>query len=185
MYRGHNSLKGHAMKNSGFSPAEASLATMFESEPARLRRRSISLGVHPAEADDVAQIVAMRAWHAVNGVRATEYRPLCSWLDVIARNTVIDVARQRTRRSEVELTEEPSSEDIELDAELRDRLQRTLDAIKELPDTLRVPLLMSAIEGSSAEQIAEAMGISPANARQRISRARRAISQSHDAALAG
>ena len=156
---------------------------MFESEPARLRRRSISLGVHPAEADDVAQIVAMRAWHAVNGVRATEYRPLCSWLDVIARNTVIDVARQRTRRSEVELLDdEPSNEDIELDTELRDRLHRTLDAIKELPESLRVPLLMSAIEGASAEQIAEAMGITAANARQRISRARRAISHADHAA---
>lgn len=166
------------MTRPAYSQAQSTLVSMFESEPQRLRRRSISLGIHPSEADDVAQTVALRAWHSVNGVRATDYRPLCSWLDTIARNAVVDVARQRSRRAEVELDhDEPSAEDIEVDTELRDRLQRTLRAIQELPETLRVPLLMSAIEGASADDIAEAMGISSMNARQRVSRARRLLAQ--------
>ncbi|MDN4641454.1 RNA polymerase sigma factor [Agreia sp. PsM10] len=170
------------MERSTYSQAQSSLASMFTAEPLRLRRRSISLGVHPSEADDVAQTVALRAWHSVNGVRATEYRPMCSWLDTIARNTVVDVVRQRSRRSEVELDDdEPSADDIEVDTELRDRLRRTLQAIQKLPETLRVPLLMSAIEGTSADDIASAMGISSANVRQRISRARRALAQASQA----
>lgn len=169
------------LSNPEYSEAESSLASMFTAEPARLRRRSISLGIHPSDADDVAQMVAMRAWHGVNGLRATEYRPMCSWLDTIARNTVIDVARKRARMNEVPIEfDEPSGDDLELDVEVRDQLERTLVALQELPDSLRVPLLMSAIEGASADDIAIAMDISPANARQRISRARRALSQSSD-----
>jgi RNA polymerase sigma factor (sigma-70 family) len=161
---------------SDYSEAQASLAEMLETEPLRLRRRSISLGIHPADADDVAQTVALRAWHAVNGVRGTEYRSLCSWLDVIARNTVADLARVRSRRNEIELhDDEPSTDDVEFDAEQKDLLERTFDAIRELPESLRVPLLMSAIEGASADDIAQQLGITAANARQRVSRARRAL----------
>lgn len=164
-----------------YSEAQSSLASMFAAEPARLRRRSISLGIHPSDADDVAQMVAMRAWHGVNGLRATEYRPMCTWLDTIARNTVIDVARQRSRMNEVPIEfDEPSGDDLELDTEVKDRLERTLEALHKLPDSLRVPLLMSAVEGASADDIAAVMGISPVTVRQRISRARRALSNSSD-----
>jgi RNA polymerase sigma-70 factor (ECF subfamily) len=101
---------------------------------------------------------------------------LCSWLDVIARNTVADLARVRSRRNEIELhDDEPSTDDVEFDAEQKDLLERTFDAIRELPESLRVPLLMSAIEGASADDIAQQLGITAANARQRVSRARRAL----------
>lgn len=69
---------------------------------------------------------------------------------------------------------------MELEVEVKDQLERTLVALQELADSLRVPLLMSAVEGASADEIAAVMDISPANARQRISRARRALSQSAD-----
>ena len=39
----------------------------------------------------------------------------------------------------------PSGDDLELDVEVKDQLERTLVALQELPDSLRVPLLMSAV----------------------------------------
>lgn len=158
------------------SRPQASLTTMLTEEPSRLRQRSISLGVHPGEADDVAQAIALKAWRAVNGVRSTDYRPMCVWLDTIARNAAADYMRVRSRNREVELDDDlVDASDIEVEAELTERFGKVVTAISALPESLRVPLLMSAVDGLSADSIAAELGITSANARQRISRARRAL----------
>ncbi|MFF2276261.1 sigma-70 family RNA polymerase sigma factor [Agromyces sp. NPDC058126] len=152
------------------------LTAMLSAEPHRLRRRSISLGVRPDDADDAAQIAAMRAWRSIDGLERTDAGTMCSWLDVIARRTAIDLARRiPPTDGEVECERLRARHDVEHEAELHERLAVVLQSIRALPPELRDALLMSAVDGKSAGEIAERFGITPAAARQRVARARRAL----------
>ncbi|MCA0252028.1 MAG: RNA polymerase sigma factor [Actinobacteria bacterium] len=154
----------------------ALLTAMITDEPARLRRRSISLGVPPDEADDVAQTALLRAWRSIEHLHAPEPGRMCSWLDTIARNAATDLARQRSRRPVKGLSEDVASAgSVAGEVEMRVILDGALRALHGLPEKLREPLLLSAVDNLSASQIAERLAITPAAARQRIARARKAL----------
>jgi RNA polymerase sigma-70 factor (ECF subfamily) len=158
------------------STRHASLEAMISSDPQRLRRRALSLGVRPDDADDIAQAAALRAWRAVETVRSTDDGPLCAWLDMIARNTVIDARRGR-RPVLVALDEviaDPN--DVVAAVEIRAALDEALVHINALPDGLRTPFLLTVIDGRSAPEVAELLNLSPVTVRQRVARARKAIS---------
>ena len=154
----------------------ALLTAMVTDEPERLRRRSISLGVPQDDADDVAQTALLHAWRSIEYLHAPEPGQMCSWLDTIARNAAIDLARQRSRRPANALSDDlaaPAS--VAGEVEMRVILDGALRALHQLPENLREPLLLSAVDHLSAPQIAEKLGITPAAARQRIARARQAL----------
>ena len=154
----------------------ALLTEMIADDPERLRRRSISLGVPRDEADDVAQTALLRAWRSIEHLHAPEPGQMCAWLDTIARNATIDLARQRSRRPASELDDDMASmESVAGEVEMRVILDNALRALHELPENLREPLLLNAVEQLSAPQIAERLAITPATARQRIARARKAL----------
>lgn len=150
---------------------------MIEDDPQRLRRRGISLGVDLDDADDVAQTALLRAWRSIEGLETPEPGAMCSWLDTIARNVVIDLARQRARRPVSELDPEaPGSTSIASEVEVRVILDGALAAVHSMPESLREPLLLSVVDGLTTAQVAARLGIEPAAARQRISRARKVMS---------
>lgn len=156
--------------------ASRRLDSMLRAEPDRLRRRSISLGVPLADADDAAQNAALRAWRSLSALRSADAGPMCAWLDVIVRTTAIDMNRARKDDlGEVMCERLASRQDVAAEAELRETLERALRAIDGLPDDLRHPLLMSVVDEMTAPQIADELAISPAAARQRIARARRML----------
>ena len=154
----------------------ALLTEMIADDPERLRRRSISLGVPRDEADDVAQTALLRAWRSIEHLHAPEPGQMCAWLDTIARNATIDLGRQRSRRPASELDDDvASTESVAGEVEMRVILDGALRALHGLPEKLREPLLLSAVDNLSASQIAERLAITPAAARQRIARARKAL----------
>lgn len=156
--------------------ARASLTAMISADPQRLRRRSISLGVPIDDADDVAQTVLLRAWRSVERLENVTPGGMCSWLDTIARNAAVDLARWRARREESPWEEAaPDPHSVAEEVETRVVFDGAVRALHDLPDTLREPLLLSAVDQLSAEEIAVRLGLSPAAVRQRISRARRAL----------
>jgi len=157
--------------------ARTALSTMIEAEPDRLRRRSISLGVPADDAEDAAQTSLLRAWRSISHLETPEPGRMCAWLDAIARNVAIDLARQRARRPETALVEETAGEQksVESAVEIRVFLDGALGAVHSLSETLREPLLLTVVDGLSAEEVATRLGIEPAAARQRISRARKAM----------
>ncbi|WP_100812107.1 MULTISPECIES: RNA polymerase sigma factor [unclassified Microbacterium] len=149
------------------------LEALLTAEPLRLRRRSISLGVHPDDADDVAQTIALRAWRSVDTVASSEPKSLCAWIDVIARTTAADLFRLRSRRPEEQLSVSLSAaHDVLSAVDDRVRLRQAVDAIHDLPDTLRDPFVLSVMEGRSAAETAAMLGINPSAVRQRLTRAR-------------
>lgn len=162
----------------------ASLTAMIAAEPDRLRRRSISLGVAPDDAEDVAQTALLRAWRSIEHLHEPEPGRMCSWLDAIARNAAADLARQRARRPVAALDEDlPDDASVAADVEMRVILDGALDAIRGLPDSLREPLLLSVVDELSAPEIAERLGITPAAARQRISRARKSLGECRESGM--
>lgn len=154
----------------------ARLQEMIESDPQRLRRRSLSLGVPFNDADDVAQDSLLRAWRSIEQLESPEPGQMCSWLDVIARNAATDVARLTARRPADELDEDvPDSTNVADETVMRQILDGALKAIHAMPATVRDPLLMSVVDGLTSEEIAEKLDATPAAIRQRITRARKSL----------
>ena len=115
---------------------------------------------------ELYQEVFLRVWKSSHTFR--EGQPFKPWIYRVATNLSRDRFRQATREVDT----------VELDTE---RAGKPLDpisgvdlerAIAGLSDTLREAFVLGAIHGLDHNEVADALDISPANARARISRAR-------------
>ena len=117
-----------------------------------------------------AQEVFQDTWLKVHRARHTyrEGARFKTWLFAIAANTTRDAYRSSQRRIQT----------VDSPVEARTRSHQPSDhadihtAIEGLPDSLREAFYMGAVQGFDHNEVASALGISPANARARISRAR-------------
>ena len=98
-------------------------------------------------------------------------RPFRPWLFGIAANAARDKARYQSRRP-IEVGVEDW--DAPVRPSVHDRLELE-QAIGRLPDSLREAFLLGVVEGLDHNELAGVLDISPANARARISRARRQL----------
>ncbi|MGE5559661.1 MAG: RNA polymerase sigma factor [Chloroflexota bacterium] len=126
-------------------------------------------------------------------VRASSYRgdaaPL-SWLCAIARNLFAGELkrRQRERRSFVPVDDEqPASPDDSPDRELLRREQRAMidRIIAGLPETQRLALLLRDFDGLPYESIGEILGLTLANVKVTIHRARVRFREAYAAERSG
>jgi RNA polymerase sigma-70 factor (ECF subfamily) len=142
----------------------------------------------PTEAEDVAQESFIKAYRALGSFRGDS--AFYTWLYRIAVNTARNTMASRQRRPlryEAGLSETEQSvvesrlrhvdtpEAVALSAEIRDRVNRT---VEELPEDLSTAIVLREIEGLSYEEIAEAMDCPVGTVRSRIFRAREAIDKS-------
>ena len=142
---------------------------------------------NPAEAEDVAQTVFLRAFQ-----RFAEIGPSTTaggWLKTVTRHACLNhLSRYRARwRFFTELAPgtESGAGDFESSlasgtslaadleqADLRDQLEQ---ALRELPDHQRVPLVLFHFEGASYQAIADALGVSLGKVKTDIHRGREAL----------
>ena len=125
------------------------------------------------DAEDVVQEVFLRVHRA--GTR--DVRHLRGWLARIAFRLAIDRVRtpQPAELNDAELQADgPSAEQV---ASERQQVERTQRMIAALPEDLRYPLVLSAIEELTSAQIAEILKISEATVRGRIFRARQLLKE--------
>ena len=130
------------------------------------------------EADDIAQesfVALHRNLHRYDPARAFE-----TWLFAIVRNKIRDHHRRRAVLrwvgAETDFSGMPSAEaGPERVTEDRDDLRRVSALVAELPEGLRTPLLLSAMEGMSLAGIGALMGLSAKAVEVRIYRARKAL----------
>ncbi|MGE5673769.1 MAG: RNA polymerase sigma factor [Mycobacterium leprae] len=135
----------------------------------------LRLSGSPEVASDLLQESFIRAFRGAAGYRGES--PPAAWLCAIARNLFSDyirrAGRERAHRTEViweqlaAADEEPES--AALRHEIRDRIEATMAA---LPEQQRMALLLRDADGLSYETIAEILGLSLANVKVTIHRAR-------------
>jgi RNA polymerase sigma-70 factor (ECF subfamily) len=125
------------------------------------------------DAEDVVQEVFLRVHRdGISGIR-----DLHAWLATIAFRLALD-RKRRPNPLDVEQLEVPVSEpSAEQSAMVRETLQRVHRLIGSLPDELRHPLLLSAIEELNSRQIAGVLGIPESSVRGRLMRARQLLKE--------
>ena len=138
-----------------------------------------------AEAHDVLQEAYAAAWLAMG--RYDPARPFEVWLRTIALNKCRDWSRRRTVRRVVRgvmgldapeaaaIGDDAPTAEVRLDDQRRAQdLQR---ALADLPDALKAPLLLAALEGRSHAEIATILSITSKAVETRIARARKTLAR--------
>ena len=135
------------------------------------------------EAEDATQETFLRVLRYSHKLATVEDHK--TWLARIAWRVAVDRSQQRGRKREISLegpdrqgTEVPSS-DAPADEAMRGSevgalLERLIAA---LPEKLREPLILSAVEEMSPREVAATLGINEAAVRSRVFRARQILRQ--------
>jgi RNA polymerase sigma factor CnrH len=166
----------------GDRAAFTTLMTATKGDLYRFIRRYVG---EEAEAHDVLQEAYASAWLAVR--RYDPARPFDVWLRAIALNKCRDWGRRRSVRRIVrgvmglDAPEAMAVGDKEPTPEARlDDRRRAEDlqsALSDLPDALKAPLLLAALEGRSHAEIASILRITPKAVETRIARARKSLAE--------
>ncbi len=125
------------------------------------------------DAEDVVQETFLRAHRS----RFSEVRDAQAWLATIAFRLAIDRKRKPVELdvADFELpTHEASAEHLVMH---RQQVQRLRTLIASLPEDLRFPLVLSAIEELNSRQIGNVLGIPESSVRGRIMRARQVLKE--------
>ncbi|MBI5254581.1 sigma-70 family RNA polymerase sigma factor [Candidatus Falkowbacteria bacterium] len=126
------------------------------------------------EAEDITSEVFLKVWNFLLEHQETGVRTFSGLVYRIARNSVIDFYRERSRRRECKLDEEMPiiAEDknyrrIEADQEL----QALLEKIKQLKQEYQEVILLKYVDELSVAEIAEILGKSSVGVRVTLHRA--------------
>ncbi len=126
----------------------------------------------PDDADDILSEVYLKLAQQTDASRMPQKLP--SWLYRVARNTIIDFYRTRkpTEAISGELKEEvPQRRAISTLSEC------ILPIIDELPETYRLPILLSEIHEKKQKDVAKELGLSLSALKSRIVRGRKKLKQ--------
>lgn len=140
----------------------------------------------PTEAEDVAQQVFLRVYHA-----APRYRPTAqfrTWLFTILRNLVFNESHRRSKFKSIPLLG-PEEEDASGHRDWRDMGQKSPDedsldrermrlieeSIHELPEVQRMAVLLKAHQDMSYEEIATVLKVSVSATKSLLFRARETL----------
>ena len=122
---------------------------------------------HPEDCRDAMQETALRAWEKRRSLREERY--FTTWLTRILINECRSIQRKRRRLITLEEIAEPAAPPH--DPALSIALQR-------LPEQLRLPLTMYALEGMTYEEIARTLRLPRSTIVGRIQRARNELKKS-------
>jgi RNA polymerase sigma-70 factor (ECF subfamily) len=129
-------------------------------------------------ARDLLQEVFLRAWRHQATWRALPPERQRAWVFTVARNLVIDEHRGRTGLAPLEDVAEPAApaaEEPAARAERAERLTILEQAIRALPERLRVVLSLHVVGGLTSAQVGELLGEPPGTVRYHLSIARRQL----------
>ena len=142
----------------------------------------------PADAEDVAQTVFLKAWERFGELEASPSAP--GWLRTVATNLSLNHLTRHRRRWQLfsELRREEEESDMDPIAMLTsaeepadasiERAERDAGleaAVQQLPDAQRVPLVLFHFEERSYQDIATLLGVSVGKIKTDIHRGRLAL----------
>jgi RNA polymerase sigma factor (sigma-70 family) len=125
------------------------------------------------EANDVAQIVFMRAYQHLRSFRRN--RSFTRWILTIARNASLDALRRRRRPETIELLQPtllPGPEEALIQ---RDDAYRVRAAVDALPERFRAAITLHYFAGLNYRESAETLGVPLGTIKTLISRGKRRI----------
>lgn len=142
----------------------------------------VALGVlrNRDDAEDVAQEAFLRAYQSFSRLRDRErFR---AWLVRITWRLALDrirAARRREARETAVMVQEMNSpertvEDVRASREFEQRLARALD---ELPEKLRVVVLLGAIEGHDTREVGRLLDLPDGTVKSRLFHARKKLAE--------
>src|SRR6478672_1809392 len=144
---------------------------------------AVRLLANPAEAEDIAQTVFLRAFERFSSISTSA--TAAGWLKTVTTNLCLNhLARYRARWQFFSELERPGSDErfeatlaaVSNDAaEAAAREEQLEHAVTRLPDHQRVPLVLFHFEDMSYKEIAAALGISLAKVKTDIHRARETL----------
>jgi RNA polymerase sigma-70 factor (ECF subfamily) len=150
---------------------------------------AIRMTRNPADAEDLLQETYLRAYRGFGGF--TEGTNLKAWLFRILTNTYINIYRAKKRRFDESTLDE--AEDLYLyrhlggleaaqagrsaEDELMDWFSESevKEAVEELPENFRLPVLLADVEGFAYKEIAEILDIPIGTVMSRLHRGRKAL----------
>ena len=133
-----------------------------------------------ADAEDVAQEALLRAYRSFERLRdRSRFR---GWLVRISFRLALDRLRSAKRREQrdmlwahpAHLPPPATAEDIAVSNQFQNRLER---ALEELPEKLRLVLLLSAMEGYTIDETAAMVGVPIGTVKSRIFIARKKLAE--------
>ncbi len=143
-------------------------------------RAFVSRRVPVADVDDVTQDVLLRIHQSAG--RMDEAQSVEAWIFALARRTIADFYRHRSRRPVLESSETQAVADdpppdaqsgFELGHSVHEEvLSWLLPMAHVLPPMYAEPLIRADFQGQSQQQIADALGLSLSGAKSRVQRAR-------------
>jgi len=133
-----------------------------------------------ADAEDVAQEALLRAYRSFDRLR--DRNRFRAWLVRISFRLALDRLRSAKRREQRDvLWSQPAhqpptatAEDLAASSEFQAHLDR---ALEELPEKLRLALLLAAMEGHTIDEIASLLGIPAGTVKSRIFVARKQLAE--------
>jgi RNA polymerase sigma-70 factor (ECF subfamily) len=139
----------------------------------------VALGVlrNRAEAEDVAQDALLRAYRNFHRLRDRErFR---AWLVRMTWRIALDRIRsagRRERREQASLVPAPEStaEDVAASSEFERHLHAAID---ELPEKLRLVVILNAIEGHDVHEVARLLDVPEGTVKSRIYMARKRLAE--------
>jgi len=149
---------------------------------------AVRLVGNPADAEDIAQTVFLRAFQRFGEIGQSPAAP--GWLKTVTRNACLNhLSRYRARwrlfselgRQDVEDSEATyeagliSDVSLALDVEQAELHEHLEQAVRGLPDHQRVPIVLFHFEDMSYQEIAVALGVSLGKLKTDIHRGREAL----------
>jgi len=154
------------------------LADRLHDHVAGLRRYALVLTRDRDRAEDLVQECLTKALAA-----AETWKPgtdLRVWLFRILHNTHVSELRKQRVRQTAALS--PPDEAVDTDPARRIELQQVLDALDQLPEAQRRPIVMVAVEGMSYAEAAKALDVPLGTLYSRLGRGREALRRLLDGA---
>ena len=146
----------------------------------KLYRVAYALLNNEADASDAVQEVYLKLWHNRAALLSVEHPE--AYAVALLRNHCLDVLRCTCRYPQVALSEQEFDKtDVapDKDIELTEQLSYMQQCIRRLSIKQQQVLHLRAMDECTMQEIEELMGISAANVRQLLSRARKTLKESY------
>jgi RNA polymerase sigma factor (sigma-70 family) len=154
---------------------ERAFAAIFDRYHQPLYRYCLAIVGNSQDAQDALQNTMLKVLRALPGeAREIKLKP---WLYRIAHNESVDLLRRRRNTHELSAELAAPGPPLAEDLSARERLRQLLSDLDELPERQRGALVMRELAGLDFDGIANALGTSPAVARQTLYEARLSLHQ--------